>query len=447
MPSAEIVFCDRCNTSIPEAALSDGSAVVRGGRAYCPSCLDAIGDESFHEELHFCDRCNVSISVTEIREGRAFFREGKLYCAKCVDAAVPGGWSSAQRDVSSGAVARSSQRPERVRRGERGSRVLRLTAVFALLFVAVVFSVGVLFFPDRLFSPGGGAVEDAKAPPATASPETSPPASRGEESEAEGDPAVRRDLAASTAAKEALDALRADLESLATRMSRLERRIETIESSERADDPSGAVRADELSRRVDGLAGSVAALQERMQSTTDAIRGSIEEIRASIADQATHESEAPEVAGGPEEKATAGPEPASDRPPARDDPSDAELASLRGALRSPEAGKRFSALVELGRRGDLETVPDIAEVLLHDEDFVVREFAASVLGSFGTTDAVPFLIRALQDSAASVVIAADEALSGITRKDFGMKRHSSQSARAEAVRKWEDWWERNRDDR
>ncbi len=125
---------------------------------------------------------------------------------------------------------------------------------------------------------------------------------------------------------------------------------------------------------------------------------------------------------------------------------DPELQGILDKLGSAEAGQRFAALVELGRRGDVEHLPVIAEVLLDDEDFVVREFAANVLGTYDSKQAVGFLVRALRDSAPSVVFAADEALQRITRKDFGMKQRSSSSARAEVVRRWESWWEKSGDD-
>ena len=46
----EILFCDLCNESVPEAALHDGSAYYRKGRLICPACDQAMGGGGGGEE-------------------------------------------------------------------------------------------------------------------------------------------------------------------------------------------------------------------------------------------------------------------------------------------------------------------------------------------------------------------------------------------------------------
>ena len=453
MRSAEITFCDRCNASIPETALQDGSAIVKDGRGYCKECRDFIAAPSFSEEVHFCDGCNVSISVGEIREGRAFFHEGRLVCNQCLrsDPAAAGlsqtGLSpdsipSASIPSASGPGAvlshsSTTERPTYTRLETNRVSVVRVLGAVALLAVAVVVVVGAVFFPDR-FALGGrsGATPEESATGKAASGESS-----GDVAGSDLATGAVTDLDAESAAPPALaETEPTELEVLNAMLATIESRLERLEERELA--------AAEADGRFDRIESSLRNLEQGSKDTFTSLGTELGEIREMVASLA-RSAEAAELdrdsipvpetdSSGSDVGVTATSEPVAEEK--------SEADGLLEGLKSPEAGRRFSALVELGRRGDKTHIPAIAEVLLRDEDFVVREFAANVLGNFGERSAVEFLIRSLHDPAPSVVIASDEALSRITKKRFGMKRRSSASTRAEVVRKWESWWEKNADD-
>lgn len=438
MQSAEIIFCDRCNSSIPESAIENGSAVLDGGRGFCKDCRSQIEDSSFGDQVHFCDQCNVSISVAEIREGAASFQGGKLYCEDCATSSVgPAGAASggvASDTVQHGSVAYepATRLHERTR---RESRVVRIVAVLAVLFVTGILSVMMVFFPDR-FPLGGGKASTGEGAAASAVDPGDPGDSEtvatiGSESGDESDEGLSSSSSTSGPASSG------EVDRLTGVLAGIEARLENLERAAAAD-----TRGDE---RFAVVEDSIRDLEARSTSALEALGSDLSSMRAlleSMSSTVAAKDDAAVAATGAVGDGVAE-DPVSEEPPAA--AGDPELDAVLADLVASEAGKRFSALVELGRRGDAGQTAAVAEVLLNDEDFVVREFAANVLGNFGVPAAVAPLITALRDPAPSVVMASDEALRRITRKNFGMKRRSSASAREDVVRKWEAWWKKNAD--
>ena len=480
MPSTDIVFCERCNESIPQTAFVDGSAVYRNGRGTCPSCLSQIRDNSFSEQVHFCDLCDESISVGSIREGAAVFLEGRLFCNRCATAVRPGGPVSGLADsgtMSSEGVpgaAPSGVVPGAAASGDEqrveGSGMARATspslasreardrigpalAALAFLIVALGASAAFFFFPERLgLGPRSSGVDDAGALSAASSVRDGAVAFEAEgepvahDSEGEGSPSPEPGSAGATpdsliTETEAADSgLGAGPLGWEDRLATLEARIAALEAS--VIDRGEAFNT-ELDERFGGLETVVSELREDSIAVFEDLRLELSATRG-VLEGIAGPAGAVEESGGAEARSGASDSGVTEVIPEKMDPA-AEpdpLAEAREALRSPDAGARFSALVELGQKGGREEIPVIAEVLASDEDFVVREFAANILGNLGDREAVVFLIRALRDPAASVVLAADDALRRITRKSFGLKRTSSAAARAEVARKWETWWEK-----
>lgn len=450
MPSTEITFCDRCNASIPEAAIHDGTAVIRNGRGYCNACAQTFRDGSFEDELHFCDSCNVSLSVGEIRDGQAFFKEGKLLCKSChaelgqdgiatapagsLDPAAPNSRDDARGGEPTLFESAASARVERPR---REGRIVRIAVSLVFLAAAITLSIFLIAFPER-FGLGD--------PSEVASGSTERAVEGSESTRLEpGSP----DDAATTTAPEPVVAEREEftvdretIDSLRGSLREIEDRLAALETIARSTDPTLAGRMETIEASIRDLQSDSVDSLEGVRSELGALRDAIRDVAASAVSVGEGEADPREATESDATDAETADAESTDAGEA----VDTELVAILAKLDSAEAGQRFAALVELGRRGDVEHLPRIADVLLNDEDFVVREFAANVLGTFGSKKAVEPLVRALRDSAPSVVFAADEALQRITRKDFGMKRRSSSGARAEVVRRWESWWEKSGDD-
>jgi hypothetical protein len=136
--------------------------------------------------------------------------------------------------------------------------------------------------------------------------------------------------------------------------------------------------------------------------------------------------------------------------PEEERPEDAEPrtpADFLKDLDSPDAGVRFSAAVELGRKGNRSVAPALSRVLLEDKDVFVRRAAARSLGELEAWSAVPALIDALADKEYFVGVTAHQALVNITGQDFGLRQGASREEVEALVALARKWWEAHRHDR
>jgi HEAT repeat protein len=104
-----------------------------------------------------------------------------------------------------------------------------------------------------------------------------------------------------------------------------------------------------------------------------------------------------------------------------------------GALRHPEWAKRACAARELGHLKDSRAMGDLRGALW-DKDATVRLNAARAMGEIGDPQAVDALLAAITDADESVQEAAELALRLVTNANFGRD-----------TRKWQEWWDENRD--
>jgi HEAT repeat protein len=84
-----------------------------------------------------------------------------------------------------------------------------------------------------------------------------------------------------------------------------------------------------------------------------------------------------------------------------------------GRLKSAEPGERAAAADELGRRGYRfrKIISDnLRPILVSDPDLIVRAAAGRALGRLGSREAVPELVKALEDRASEVRVVAAAAL-------------------------------------
>jgi len=81
--------------------------------------------------------------------------------------------------------------------------------------------------------------------------------------------------------------------------------------------------------------------------------------------------------------------------------AEAKLA-IHSLLRDPEARVRLQAVKALGKIGDKESAPQLAELLASDTDASVRREAADILGQLKASAGAASLVKALSDSNADV---------------------------------------------
>ncbi|HTU89544.1 MAG TPA: HEAT repeat domain-containing protein, partial [Gemmataceae bacterium] len=79
-----------------------------------------------------------------------------------------------------------------------------------------------------------------------------------------------------------------------------------------------------------------------------------------------------------------------------------------------------------------------------DDDVEIRRAAALAAGQKDSKSLVPDLIGLLRDPQIIVVRAAHASLKELTEQDFGPAAEATREERDQAVRKWIDWWSKQR---
>jgi HEAT repeat protein len=113
-------------------------------------------------------------------------------------------------------------------------------------------------------------------------------------------------------------------------------------------------------------------------------------------------------------------------------------------LQDADAGNRFEAVDQLVQSKDMAALPYLLPSL-KDQDVFVRRLTAEGLGSFRDKTAVDALIVALADPEGIVRHTAHGALRKLTKQSIAFDPDASSSARAQAQRRWKDWWDKNRE--
>ena len=112
-----------------------------------------------------------------------------------------------------------------------------------------------------------------------------------------------------------------------------------------------------------------------------------------------------------------------------------------GGLGHKAARVRASCAYVLGVVRDRRTIGAL-QVHLGDQASVVRYEVATSLGIMGVRDSYPVLIEGLKDAEIRNRYKAHEALTMLTKNDFGYKHDDTPQTRAKAVRLWEEWYRR-----
>lgn len=214
---------------------------------------------------------------------------------------------------------------------------------------------------------------------------------------------------------------------------------------------AAAAKADEaraeFGKRLDELAAAVAGVAKEQQAAID-YRPLFEDLRqrqvrmleqlgAARAAAATPSAAAPPVAPAPTEPAAA---PAPAAVPAATPPAFTEQAKK---LASADPAVRFEGVDDLVRGKQADGVPLLLP-MAKDADPFVRRLTVEGLAAWKRADVVEALLAALADGDEYVRDTAWRSLREVTGQKLAFEAAGAKDARARAVARWQDWWEKNK---
>lgn len=344
-------------------------------------------------EVLFCDLCGSSVPVGDVPAGLAVRHQGATVGKCCLTALRQG----------APAVGPAAMPPSAAQGGERRSP---LFAVLALVAVGAA----TLFLDDRIER-----LDDAVRSQLGAMREA-----QKSDSEVLASAAVALDAAAR----------RSDVDALAAAVAA---------SAEKLD----AARA-EVGKRLDELAAAVAAAAQQVRSGAVDYAPLFEDLRQRqlrILDRlaAAPAAAAPAPAAPPAAEPAAAP--ASEPPAAAGLP--AALAEPARKLTAGDPAVRFEGVDELQRTKDAAAVPLLLP-LLRDPDPFVRRLVAEGFAAHKRADVVEGLLGALGDADEYVRDTAWRSLKDVTGQKLPFESAGAKDARARAVARWQDWWDKNK---
>ena len=347
-------------------------------------------------EVSFCELCGTSVPVADLRAGNAVLHQGKTVGACCLPAlrgaAVPAGAPLVVRPAPA-----------------NDARVLPVAIVLlAAIAAATVFLEHRLTDADTFHRQSLGQLGDAQT----------------------SDSQVLASLAVAMDAvprRPEFDALAAKVDSLAA--------------------ASGSV-PEALQAQVGAVAREVAALAQQVQAqAAQAVdyRPLLEDLRqrqVRVLDVVSAvRAMAPVAADGPAPP----PEPLAPTPADADaGPAlPAPLAEQVRKLQAPDPAVRFEAVDELVRSREPAVLAHLVP-LARDPDEFVRRLTIEGLRDFKRPEAVDALLAALADEKEWVRDCAWESLMAVTGQKFAFDSGAAKDARARAIQKWQDWWDKNK---
>lgn len=343
-------------------------------------------------EVSFCDLCGTSVPIADLASGTALRHQGKTIGACCL-AALRGGKSS----VGSDGLARA------------GAPEARLLPVAIVLLAAIA---AVAIFLDHRVT----------------SADASHRQGLGQLSEAQtSDSQVLAGLAV------AMDSVprRPELDALVAKVTEMSAALETARS--------------EQQKTNEALAGELAALGKELGNQAGRIldyRPLIEDLRQRqlrLVDLvATLRAVAPAV-DAPPAPAAGAPAPAEPGTPSLPPALVEQVKKLQAA----DPAVRFEAVDELLRSKDPAVLPSLLP-LTRDADAFVRRLTVEGLAAFKRADAVEALLSALADGDEYVRDTAWRSLKEVTGQKLPFDSAASKDARARAIQKWQDWWDKSK---
>ena len=116
---------------------------------------------------------------------------------------------------------------------------------------------------------------------------------------------------------------------------------------------------------------------------------------------------------------------------------------LRG-LNDEVGAVQYASAVALGQIGTPAVVPTLL-ACLDNPNFRFPAPVLEALGNLRVKEAIPYFIRALRHEDPHVRGIANSSLMVTTTQAFGFRATADEERREKAVRKWEKWWEENKD--
>lgn len=389
-------------------------------------------------EILFCELCNESVPQADLDAGRAYYRKGRLICAVC-DAAMggesvagvapraeapetpqaPGAGAAGRPTRGSAPATRHRERaaprgtPEGpVPTAPRGSGGV-LVGMLAIAFAAAGFWT-VLDRLDRMERDGRAERNDLDGDIAAARSRHEifkaglPGQLAGVEERIE-----ERQLEQRQALIASIDALRRELDLSGAREDAVAKELAAISTDLDKVEQNSRERAEAATQNQLSLEKDLRFYSDRLIELEESLR--------------TLSSRAG-VIGAP----AAG----SGQPAA---PSSKPWEGLLADLQHTNAGIRLDAIYALGETGDREVVPHLIP-MLEDVDLFVRMATARMLEELDARTATPALIDALEDGQSAVREAAMVALRQITGKEFRFEPVATDGERAKKVKLWREWW-------
>lgn len=339
-------------------------------------------------EVYFCDLCNQSVPQTDLESRRAMRVKGKVIGACCLPALRP---------AAGGGVAE--------RRGGSGAAVL--VAVVTLAGIAAAAA-----FLDWRMSDEVG--------------ELSARVASLEER-------VRHGQERLNGVEEAVTEVgaRVDLDKVVGQVAGLESRLDAVRASV-------DLRTSRLDEALVAAADAEKTAFAEQRGAVAGLRESIERLGGEVAMLRAMPRPAP-AAVAPD---VVSPPPVAVPASAPESGLPAELQHHVAALSDADPGTRFSAVDKLLRSKEAKVLPALLP-MAKDDNIFVRRLTVEGLRDFRSPDAVDALIVALSDVEPLVRVTANASLKVLTGQKFEFD-DASASTRAVSLRRWQEWWEKNR---
>lgn len=119
------------------------------------------------------------------------------------------------------------------------------------------------------------------------------------------------------------------------------------------------------------------------------------------------------------------------------------LAEQVKKLKSPDPAVRFEAVDELLRSKNALALPHLLPIA-RDADSFVRRLTVEGLRDFKKPEVVEVLLVALTDTDDLVSETAWRSLKEVTGQKIPFEASGTKDARARAVQRWQEWWEKNK---
>ena len=367
-------------------------------------------------KIYFCDICNESIPLKDINSNRITIEEGKIFCQKCA--------------------------PKKARASERVPGPVLAVLVMLILVVGALGTMGWQLISNQ--------ATELRALTATVE---------------------RLDRSLSGASGKPSSGLRGQLEQAGKAIGALRAQVRLLGDDFTLAKNEIRSRHDSLAQREQdhhveqqkAIQDAIERLMATLQPDIEAIKNEVRTLKASLNSDAMLEikvlkeklqllqdvvtARVASLVAPAGEPAALAPGDAVDAPAdAGESLEDKETKAHIEKLASEDPGKRYSAVIALGRYSGDRVVTALEGMLAPDSDpeDYVRVAVIQTLRKLGSATSIPHIIGALRDTDYFVRVAARGALRSITGTKMDFDPDGPPSDREGRVKNWERWWGDNK---